>query len=120
MKGGINMYVYSEYRKNDMGIQTMKTFNIPSLDFGIELALLSAATFVHEVRLNQLCEFIASDEFVKVIDDSFVGRTQLFTKDTKRGVRMDVYVEDRYKRVDIYSENKNRPFFIQICNLDNC
>ena len=103
-----------------MGIQTMNTFNVPSLDFGIELALLTAASFANELNLNKLREFLTSDEFVKVIDDSFVGSTQLFTKDTKRGVRMDVYVKDRYKRVDIYSENKNRPFFMQICNLDDC
>lgn len=103
-----------------MGIQTMEIFRVPSLHFGIKLALLSATSFMNEFYPNKLHASITSDELLSVIDDSFVGSTQLFMKDIKRDIRMDVYVKDGHKRVDIYSENKNRPFFIQICDLDDC
>lgn len=117
------MYICSRYYRGDVGdgvdvgIMTMGKFS--SLYRAIKVEVSAVSAYLDGKETRQLKEFLIGDEFLSIVDDSFLGDAKLFTEDSEFGVKMDIYAYDGYKLVNIYSEDKNRPFFVQIRDIDD-
>lgn len=113
------MYICSSYYQGvDVPIMEMSKFD--SLYRAVKVEVSSVPYYSGGKNPRRLKEFLISDEFLSIVDDSFFGTTKLFTEDAGCGAKMEIYANDGHKLVNIYSEDKDRPFFVQIRGLDDC
>ena len=114
------MYIRSRhYHGGGTGIPIMEMSKFNSLYRAIKVEVSAIPYYSGGKDPRQLKEFLISDEFLNIVDDSFLGDAKLFTEDVVCGVKMEIYAYDGYKLANIYSEDKNSPFFVQIRDIND-
>ncbi len=105
------MYIRSVYFNHTMSIDAFD-----DLYTSVRVSLHYACRLSKNIWLKELYEFARSDEFFVIINDNFIGNSNVLIEDSKSGVKMEVHANNNDKLVNIYSDDKAHPFFIQIKN----